>query len=235
MENKYQKEYDTLIRNLGGNAIILEKPLKFRKTPHSKDIFIYEILPNYDVELYGDAMFTVLQKLRLLKSQYHINNQFIIDVGLDVALQFPNIENPRQPIIYITFLDINSDNIITYSTNESIENSIHCESELEILQLVNVFISNKSLIGYNIDKFDLPYLRNRMREKYQIKLNNYESFDIFHLIKQLKPETDNYSLPSICNYYGVEYKMVSLNNTHQYTQNTKNLYLHLKHLGLIQN
>jgi DNA polymerase elongation subunit (family B) len=81
MENKYQKEYDTLIQNLGGNAIILEKPLKFRKTPHSKDIFIYEILPNYDVELYGDAKFTVLQHLRLINSRKPIVTKSQINIG----------------------------------------------------------------------------------------------------------------------------------------------------------
>lgn len=81
MENKYQKEYDTLIQNLGGNAIILEKPLKIRKTPHSKDIFIYEILPNYDVELYGDAKFSVLQHLRLLNSRKPIVTKSQINIG----------------------------------------------------------------------------------------------------------------------------------------------------------
>ena len=52
-------------------------------------------------------------------------------------------------------------------------------TELEMLQLANEFISNKMFIGYNIDGFDFPYLRNRMRQKYQMNLNDYKSFDIF--------------------------------------------------------
>lgn len=66
--SKLQDEYNQLIHDLGGTDIELDKPIKFRKTPHSNDIIISVLPLSYNIENYGDAKFTVLQKLRHLKA-----------------------------------------------------------------------------------------------------------------------------------------------------------------------
>ena len=209
MENKYQKEYDTLIQNLGGNAIILEKPLKFRKTPHSKDIFIYEILPNYDVELYGDVKFTVLQHLRLInsrkpivtKSQINIGkyydgieynqrvshdnlsrvigDSFIIDVGITIKNGFP--VNYELPVSYVSMLDIVNNKIKVLTTIGDIENSEQFVSEAELFVAVNKLIKDNTFYGYNIINWDFDYLKHRMK-RYDMDLQNHIAIDLFKIV-----------------------------------------------------
>lgn len=63
-----QQEYDRLLTYLigDGESLILEKPICFRKTPHSNSSYVYSIEAGIAVECYGLAKFTVMQVLRRL-------------------------------------------------------------------------------------------------------------------------------------------------------------------------
>lgn len=63
-----EKDYKELMAYFGDQDIILERPIKFRKTPHSKDVIINVIEIGKSIGDYGEAKFTVLQVLRKMKA-----------------------------------------------------------------------------------------------------------------------------------------------------------------------
>ena len=58
--------------NLLGGYIKLDKPIRFRLTPHSPTIKIYELNINDNFKNYGEARDAILQTLRLIT--YEKNN-----------------------------------------------------------------------------------------------------------------------------------------------------------------
>jgi len=61
-----QKDFDDLINYFGG-YLKLEHRIRFKITPHSKEILIYELKSTDNIEQFGDAKNTVIQRLKWLK------------------------------------------------------------------------------------------------------------------------------------------------------------------------
>ena len=61
-------EYKRFLNILGG-SIVLEKPIRFRETPHTPTKYIYELNIHDNFNDYGYARDTILQVLRGLTSK----------------------------------------------------------------------------------------------------------------------------------------------------------------------
>ena len=60
-----QKDFDELINYFGG-YLKLEHRIRFKLTPHSKEILVYELKSTDLIEQFGDAKNTVIQRLKWL-------------------------------------------------------------------------------------------------------------------------------------------------------------------------
>lgn len=79
MNETMQQEYDRLLKQICGVFAVdytLEKPIRFRLTPHSNDVWIDVLKAGVNVEQhYGQAKWTVMQTLRLLNSKLCTNTK----------------------------------------------------------------------------------------------------------------------------------------------------------------
>lgn len=66
-------EYKRFLNILGGN-IVLEKPIRFRETPHTPTKYIYELDINDNFNDYGLARDTILQVLRGLVNKKELQD-----------------------------------------------------------------------------------------------------------------------------------------------------------------
>lgn len=65
MDNQtLQQQYDDLINQLGATDVKLVNPIRFALTPHSPIQWINILPVNYDIEQWGQAKHTVIQRLR---------------------------------------------------------------------------------------------------------------------------------------------------------------------------
>ena len=73
MDNQtLQQQYDQLIIELGSKDIELNNPIRFALTPHSPIQWIRTLPVNHDIEQWGQAKHTVIQRLKWLVV---LNNQ----------------------------------------------------------------------------------------------------------------------------------------------------------------
>lgn len=65
IDEEKRNEFHNRLLYLGG-FFKFEKPIRFRLTPHSPTVKIYEISINDNFDSYGEARDAILQRLRLL-------------------------------------------------------------------------------------------------------------------------------------------------------------------------
>ena len=74
----------------------------------------------------------------------------------------------------------------------------------ECAENVANYLSNGILAGYNLKKFDIPFIERKLSSVGK-KLENYKLIDIYSVVKRYKVASRDFKLKTLCDKYDIEH------------------------------
>ncbi len=195
-----QKEYTELMETLGNQNILISPPLKVRLTPHSPDILIEFLRVGDDVESFGVAKHSVLQKLRHLVAKQKENYAATFEASIkrfDVNKVYESGNEVDLSKVYK--LPENTDNLtkLRHRIFEQTKIEIYIlDKDIPILGTkMDISGGKPALFGLYRDRFpdrDWPELRwkNLEMDTHRItKITSMSDYSAFLINNQKFPET----------------------------------------------
>lgn len=150
------------------------------------------------------------EELKVDISKFNIG---IFDIEIECESEFPKPEEVKYPINLITIWLSKTNQIYTFGLKEytgnsnEVKNYIKCDDEEELIEEFINFIRNEDLdilSGWNIDKFDIPYIINRCE-----KLDIRKSLSPINIINK----NEKYGTYEICGLLVLDYLTLYKNFT----------------------